>query len=73
MFDILKFTFALVPGRFLLKIVEPSAIFMVAKITFSRPDIWRENSEIPAENSSLTINDLAKCVRSVIKTFYFCH
>lgn len=62
MFDIFKFTFALVPGRFLLKIVEPSAIFMVAKLTFSGPDIWRE---ILAGNSSLTIKDFAQRVHSL--------
>jgi hypothetical protein len=65
MSDISIFTFALVPGRFRLKIVEPSAIFMVAKITFSSPDIWRENSEILVRNSSRTINDFAQCIYSV--------
>ena len=58
--DYLIFTFALVPGRFLLKIVEPSAIFMVAKITFSSPDIWCKYSETLLETVDVRLKKLRK-------------
>jgi hypothetical protein len=42
---------------------------MVAKITFSSPDIWRENLEIHVRNSSRTTKDFAQRVYIMTKTF----